>query len=295
MLVYISAILLLLIPRLGAEDTVRAGTTESYVVRTGDSLSSIAQRMLGDAKLWPNLVEWNGLEVHYRDGVAIVWLTPGQIILLGPEEPHVSPQAVHEYCGHTKDTMEREIFRMAGIRSPFPRWHDFDISVRVNLNHGNLRSTIVRLNRWTEHLHHLERYQMVDDIFNWALADMRLYKLFPNETYWVQHRKTCLLLLAVLDVESDGMFARGSHGELGPFQIKPRTFKVVTGRKDAYILMENFVVGLRCAMSILNDRDKLRHSVANYNRGKGDRKWIYADQVLASFNRMLLKAEKSKG
>lgn len=289
----------------GAEQIVAGSVpkdnyTNYYVVREGDTLSHIASKKLGSAKRWPDLVEWNDLEVHWKDGIAIVWLSIGQEILLAPKELHLDPQAIYDYSMRTKIIVEKEIFRMARIRDPYPRWSEYDVDITIVVrSQAQTRHTILRLEEWTKLLKQQERYLMADSLYDWALANGSLNKFFPNDNYWVQHRKVILLLLALLDVESNAMFVRGSHGELGPWQIKAKTFDYhrpgplyarLDGKTTEEALMTDFDAGMHCAMEILGEKDEKRQALAHYNRGS--KRWIYAQKVINSYRKMLSKAQR---
>lgn len=55
--------------------TTSPATTSPYVAKPGDTLSTIAARVLGNVTLWPKLALLNGM----RDPRAVV---PGQVIYL---------------------------------------------------------------------------------------------------------------------------------------------------------------------------------------------------------------------
>lgn len=54
-----------------------------YVVKSGDTLQSIAQRVLGNAELWPDIAEMNGLVYPYISNSSSVGIvSPGDILWL---------------------------------------------------------------------------------------------------------------------------------------------------------------------------------------------------------------------
>lgn len=62
------------------EDDEEEEESRTYTVKSGDSLSRIAQRELGDASRWPEIHELNADEIPNPD-----LIQPGQVIYL-PEE-----------------------------------------------------------------------------------------------------------------------------------------------------------------------------------------------------------------
>jgi len=266
---------------------------ESYTVKKGDTLSGIAQIQLGDMRKWEDLAEWNELETEWKEGMAYVWIKPGQEIRLTPPKKDLSPQEIHQYVLNTKKSLEREIFRMAGIKNPSSRWElvkELNVTVIVK-DAVSIRRTIQRLQRWLEELEIQSRYWMVDEILAESFWNKSLYKFFPDAPYWVQHRKICLLLVALLDIESNGYFDKSHKGALGPYQFLPSTYTLTTGdeRDPKRVLMENSQVALEAAMKYLALREDLREALARYHGHPGG--WIYADKILAAYNQMLGRTE----
>ncbi len=224
--------------------------------------------------------------------MAYVWLKVGQEIRL--TSPKVlTPQEIHQYVTNTRASMEREIFRMAGTRHPPPRWDlPFDMNVHIDLENAvAIRQTMMRLDSWLENLEIQNRYAMADEILAEVVMNRRLYKFFPDENHWTQHRKSCLLLMALLDVESNGYFATSHKGAMGPYQFLPSTYTLVTGdeRPAKKVLMESSLDALKAAIKYLALRNSLREALARYHGHPGG--WVYADKILAAYNQMLGRAE----
>lgn len=266
-----------------------AVTAEGYTVQKGDTLSGIALRELGDLQKWKDLAEWNDLEIEHIDGVAYVWLKINQEIQLTPAEERLSPMEVLQYTENTKALMEKEIFRMAGIKNPSPRWNP-DLTIRIILrNTVDIRRTIFRLRQWIKEMEIQGRYRMVDEIEVTVWADQRLYKFFPGDPYWVQHRKVCLFLVALLDAESNGYFTRSHAGAYGPWQFLPGTYRRTTGdtRDPRKVLMEDSLAGLKAAILYLGQEKTKRAALVHYNPNTPG----YVREVLASYYKMVGKCE----
>lgn len=268
-------------------------SSSAYTVQKGDTLSRIAERELGEMRKWKDLAVWNNLEVEWIDGMAYVWLRIGQEIVLSPEKEHLDPFKIHQYFQNTKLTMEREIFRMAGIKNPSSRWNPTVTVTLILETTPSIRRTIFRLQRWIEELEIQGRYKMVDEIFDWTLADWSLSKFFPNEPYWIVHRKMCLFLMGLLDIESNGYFAKSHAGAYGPWQFLPSTYTRITGdpRDARKVLMTESLAGLKAALLYLGHTDTKRQALMRYNPNVP----YYVGQVLAAYNKMLGRAEELEG
>jgi len=261
------------------------GLASDYTVVKGDSLSKIAKRELGDWRKWRDLAEMNALEVVKRNGYSHVHLFPGQKLKL----KEWTVENVVSYYNVTRQVLEKEIFEIAGMKKPSTSivrvQVDFDPSCQQEL-----RLAQIQLRGKLYALACQERLLMAKEIFDYT--EQHSLHFFKDKE-WIAHRKTAFLLMSLLEVESDGYFVRGKHGEWGPYQIKVDTFKMIMkyrGDDIANILMTSHLAGMKCALKILKMKKNPRAALAFYNSGK--KKWTYASQVLKTFNRILVRASK---
>ena len=263
------------------------GLGSDYTIARGDTLSKIAERELGDWHKWKYLARINALEIVKRNGVAYVNLEVGQKLKL----TEWTAEKVAAYYLVTKQILEKEIFEIAGIRKisiPIT-----DIQIEFNpTSQEELRLAQMQLKVMLFNLARQERLLMAKEIFRYT-KENPLH--FFKDKKWIAHRKTAFLLMALLDIESDGYFARGQHGEWGPYQIKAETYKIVMKHNGSDIeitLMTSHLAGIKCALTILQKRQSARSALLLYNSGSFKKKHAYADRALKSFRRILAKAAK---
>ena len=263
------------------------GLGSDYIVARGDTLNKIAERELGDWHKWKYLARINALKIVKRNGVVHVDLEVGQQLKL----TEWTARKVAAYYLVTKQILEKEIFEIAGIKRVSIPITDIQIEFDPT-SQEDLRLTQIQLETILFNLACQERLLMARDIFKYT-KENPLH--FFKDKKWIAHRKTAFLLMALLDTESDGYFARGRHGEWGPYQIKAETYRVVmkhNGSNVGITLMTSHLAGMKCALTILRKRQNARDALLLYNSGSFKRKHAYADRVLKSFRRILAKAAK---
>lgn len=263
------------------------GSSNDYVVVKGDTLSAIAERELGDRHKWRHLAKINTLKIVKRNGISHVDLEIGQELKL----KEWTAESVATYYLITKQILEKEIFEMAGIRrisTPITDTRvEFDPTCQQELRLAQMQLRSILFNLACQ-----ERLLMAREIFKYTKKSP-LH--FFGSKKWLTHRKTAFLLAALLDIESDGYFVRGKHGECGPYQIKVGTFKVTMKYREndiGIILMTSHLAGMKCALTILKKRGNARDALLLYNSGSPKNRRAYANRVLRSFDRMLTRAAR---
>lgn len=297
-----------------------------YTVIKGDTLSSIAQQKLGDWRKWRDLVKWNRLETRWKNNAVYIHLVPGQTISL-QKKIFWTAEKVQQYRLNTKHGLEKEIFRMIGVTKipeleaeyKISQEAEYQIEFAVNFSfnpdcqHG-LRLTQVQLKKILSDLAIHERFSMANEIFNYS--EKHSLNFFKDEE-WVVHRKTAVSLMTLLEIESDGYFSKGKHGEFGPYQIKLSTFKLIMKKiknidsdvelalmtdyinnenvdsKIELVLMTSHQVGMKYALKILQKGNDLPNALQKYNsHSKLEMRQEYAQRALKSFNEMMGRMKK---
>ena len=260
-----------------------------HTVIKGDTLSGIAQKELGSWRKWKDLAEWNELKVEWKKGVPYVLIRPGQKIRL---ESQWTDEKIERYRLDTKYLLRREIFRMVGItRIPSPK-----ISGRISLlidtsNQYELRAAQKRIRGILKDLADRERLLMAEEVFSYS-ASMPLH--FFKDEPWIAKRKTAVLLMAIMVTESHGRFVKGQHGELGPYQIKPDTYRLVMGYGKEAIpdiklaLMSSHYASMVCAIKLLKKGRNAYDALRYYNAGAD--KSAYALRVMRIFQKIMSRA-----
>ncbi len=265
-----------------------------YRVIKGDTLSDIAQKELGSWQKWKDLAEWNELKVQWKKSVPYVLIRPGQKIKL---ESIWTEEKTERYRLDTKHLLRREIFRMVGItKIPSPK-----ISGRIRLlidtsTQYELRVAQKRIRGILKDLADRERLLMAEEVFSYsATTPLHFFKDEP----WIAKRKTAILLMAIMATESHGRFVKGQHGELGPYQIKPDTYRLVMGYGKEAIpdiklaLMSSHYASMVCAMKILKKGRNAYDALRYYNAGPD--KSAYALRVMRIFHKIMSRAYSPLG
>jgi hypothetical protein len=270
-----------------------AFATDTYTVRKGDTLYLIGKRC---QKGWKTIAEINDLLITYKNNIPYVMIRPGQVLYLEHPKEHLDPEEIADYFQNTKEWMEHKIFRMAYIQDPMPKDAE---KHTVHISFQNRPSSANKLRYYLEWLDHQDRYRCVDQIFNETLARQDEWPFRKSERYWEDHRKMCVLLMNLLDAESDGYMVRGKHGEAGRWQIMPKTFCGYKGwNTDAghqamavTLLMDDNLAGLRCAMNRLSKKRTIKGAYTYYN-GYGEDAKAYGRRVYRKFLRTLSEADR---
>lgn len=251
-----------------------------YIVQKGDTLSKIAQRHLGDWRKWKDLVEWNDLKVEWRKRIPYVLIKPGQRIEF--ESPWTR-EAIKKYRLATKHLLRKEMFRMIGVKIP-----TIDLKPKISLTvdlscQYDVRVAQEELKSTLRDLANLERILIAHEIFDYSMQ-MPLH--FFRGKPWIAHRKTAVLLMALMTTESHGRFLKGKHGERGIYQIKPETFRIVMGykKKDLSeieeVLMTSHYPAMKCVLKILQMGRTAHDGLKRYNAGVKDKARAYALRVM---------------
>lgn len=268
------------------------GVTPTYTVRKGDTLYLIGKRC---QKGWKELAAINELLIVYKGNIPYVMIRPGQVLYLEYPKKHINPLEVANYFADTKRWMERKIFRIAGIRDPFPRSKQEVIKFEI----PNTPASTQYLRKMIRWIDHQDRYRAVDEIYNEVLARIGDLPVGNTERYWEDHRRACVLLMTLLDAESDGYMVRGKHGEAGRWQVMPKTYCGYKGWPvDAAhqeiavdILMDSNLEGLRCAIDRLSRKSTVKGALAYYN-GYGEDARAYGGRVCRKYLRTLTEADR---
>lgn len=303
----------------------------NYIIQKNDTLSSIAQKELGDQNKWRDLANWNRLDIEWRDNAVYIHLVPGQKISL-QKKIFWTTEKVQQYRLNTKYGLEREIFRMIGVNK-IPEFKveyeirydakyeaKYQVEFAVNFSfdpdcqHG-LRLTQIQLKKILSDLAIHERFSIANEIFSYS----RKHPLnFLKAEEWIVHRKTSLILMALIETESDGYFVKGKHGEFGIYQIKLSTFKLIMKRitnidsdvelelmtsyvnneegvdsKIEVALMTSHLIGMKYALEILQKGKDIFGAFQKYNsHSELKERREYARRVLKSYKGMMRRMRK---
>jgi len=277
-----------------------------HTVQKGDTLSKIAQKELGSWRKWQDLAEWNELKVEWRKGIPYVLIRPGQMIRL---ESQWTEDRISRYRENTLRLLDEEIFRMANLKFPnkeFKGHREIENDVKLFsddlhlhrhcLATGNLgcqydyRMAQLKLNKIITDMANMERLIIAEEIYDYA--EMMPLHFFRDEP-WIAHRKTAILLMAIIGTESHGRFVRGKHGERGIYQQKPETFRIVMGfqKKDLpaieKTLMTSHYAGMKCAIKLLKRGNSPYDALRRYNAGADGKDRVYTLKVMRIFYEMM--------
>lgn len=254
-----------------------------YTVKKGDTLYEIGKKV---GIPWTELTEINDLRIEWKGGVPYVWLKVGQILQLEWPTKHLDPSEIATYFSDTKAWLEKMVFKIAGIKDPIPR---DDSSVFI-IGFANSPGSATKLRWWIKNLDHQERWRTVDQIYDESLANIGDLPFEGSERYWEDHRKMCILLMTLLDTESDGYVVRGKGGEAGKWQIMPKTYceykrwPIDQAHQEIAIavLMDDNLKGLRCVIDRLQKKKTILSALTYYN-GTGEIAEAYGKRVYRKF------------
>lgn len=296
--------------------------SSTHAVVKGDTLSSIAKSHLGSWRKWKDLAEWNELKTEWKKGIPYVLIRPGQKIRL---ESQWTEDRISRYQENTLRLLDEEIFRMANLKFPnkeFKGHREIENDVelfsddvklfsddlhlhRHCLTTGNLgcqydyRMAQLRLKRIQLRLKmimtdmaNMERLIIAEEIYDYSKM-MPLH--FFKDKLWVVHRKTAILLMAIMGTESHGRFVHGKHGERGIYQQKPETFWIAMGYKKEDLpeieeaLDTSHYVAMKCAIKLLKRGSSPYDALRRYNSGSDGKDRAYALKVLRVFYKMMAR------
>lgn len=255
-----------------------------HTVVKGDTLSGIAKQHLGSWQKWKDLAKLNNLTTEWRKGIPYVLIRPGQFIRL---QSVWTGERISDYRMNTIRLLEREIFRMAGIYK-IPKIIS-NTKIKIDLlidpaNQYDLRIAQIQIKNILKDLANKERLNMAYEVFSYS-ALMPLY--FFDDRDCVAERKTAVLLMAMMSIESYGRFVEGQHGELGIYQQKPETFMRAMGYKEEDLpeikemMMTSHYATMKCAIKLLERGRNPSDALMRYNGGQ-DKK-AYARKVMKAF------------
>ncbi len=296
----------------------------THMVIKGDTLSGIAKSHLGSWRKWKKLAEWNELKVEWKKGVPYVLIRPGQKIKL---ESQWTENRIGRYRENTLRLLDEEIFRMANLKFPnkeFKGHREIEKDVElfsddVDLFSDDLhlhrhclatdnlgcqydyRMAQLRLKRIQSNLKkivtdmaNMERLIITEEIYDYTeMMPLHFFKDKP----WVAHRKTAILLMAIIGTESHGRFVKGKHGERGIYQQKPETFRIAMGykKKDLPEIEEaldtSHYVAMKCAIKLLMRGSSPYDALRRYNGGSDGKDRAYALKVMRIFYKMLARGK----